>query len=384
LNERLRQWRSALKNRPAIRQEDIEELESHLSDTMDVLLKNGLSEEEAFMVGTRRVGHPVALEDQFRCARPAVVWTERAQWMVLGILSLWIASSLSKIGSSLTLWLGGRFSGNGFALGWTSLAVQALLILGFGWLACGRFTRNVNSVSTAGPSPVRPLAARWIIYLSVGTIVLGISGIFLQAIAIRETEPRVFGMYLTVTMWGTAVLLKGIVIAAGLWLAGLGKLKPAGGIAAMLFAGFLVGCGQSGESTSPSASVGRAAGFESCLELIRGDANAAVDAFLGLDLAQRKLFASGSALAYSESEFVELPAAAREKLSQQAIIDVEPIKRLATEVRSRRNAARAAGDTALAEKCNAQLARLGERLEGPDNLKLTQLVGKAVSRMATE
>jgi hypothetical protein len=373
LNERLQQWRSALRNRPAIREEDIEELESHLSDTIDVLLKNGLSAEEAFLVGARRVGHPVELEEQFRCARPAAVWQERAQWMVVGILAWWVVSGLMEVGSSLMLWLGGGLSGNGLALGWTSLAVQALLIFGFGWLACGRITRVI-----------RPLAARWIIYLSVGTIVLGISATLMQAIAIRETEPRVFGMYLTVTMWGTAVLSRAIVIAAGLWLVSSVRLKSAGGIAVLLIAGLLVGCGQSGESTNPSASARRAAGFESCLELINRDANAAVEAFLELDLAQGQLFAPGSALAYSESEFVNLPAAAREKLGQQALADLEPVKRLATEVRSRRNAARTAGDTALAEKCNAQLARLGERLEGPDNLKLTQLVGKAVSRMASE
>ena len=373
LNERLDHWRSALKHRPAIREEDIEELESHLSDTMDVLLKNGLSAEEAFLVGARRVGHPVELEEQFRCARPAAVWQERAQWMVVGILAWWVVSGLMGVGSSLMLWLGGGLSGNGLALGWTSLAVQALLIFGFGWLACSRISRVI-----------RPLAARWIIYLSVGTIVLGSSATLMQAIAIRETEPRVFGMYFTVTMWGTAVLSRAIVIAAGLWLVSSVRLKSAGGIAVLLFAGLFVGCGQKSESTTPSATVGRATGFESCLELIDHDVNAAVKAFLDLDLSQGELFSPGSALSYSESDFVKLPAAAREKLGQQAITEVEPIKRLATEVRSRRNAAKAAGDTMLAGKCTAQLARLGERLEGPDNLKLTQLVGKAVGRMATE
>jgi hypothetical protein len=118
--------------------------------------------------------------------------------------------------------------------------------------------------------------------------------------------------------------------------------------------------------------------------LVNTDANAAVEAFLELNLAQGKLFSQGSALSYSESEFVNLPSAAREKLGQQATADVARVKQLATEVRSRRNAARTAGDTALAERCNTQLATLGERLEGPDNLKLTQLVGRAVLRMASE
>lgn len=87
LNERLHQWRSALKNRPAVREEDVEELESHLGDTMEALSKSGLSPEEAFLVGAHRVGHPAALDDQFGRVTPGAVWKERSQWMVLGILS---------------------------------------------------------------------------------------------------------------------------------------------------------------------------------------------------------------------------------------------------------------------------------------------------------
>lgn len=378
LNERLHQWRSTLKNRSAIREGDIEELESHLIDTMDALSQSGLSPEEAFLVGAHRVGHPLALDDQFGRVKPGAVWKERAQWMVLGILSLWMASGLAKVVTSLTLWFGGQFAGNGFALGWASLAVQTFLILCFGWLAFGMITRDGNNAPTSRPNPVLPLAARWIIYLSVGTIVLGISGTFLQVIAIRATGPSLLGMYLAVTQWGTAVFMPAIVIAAGLWLASSSKLKSAGGITILLFTGLAVGCSPSGGSADRSVSSSRAASFENCLELIHHDMNAAVDAFLEMDLTQGELFSPGSALSYSESEFVKLPASAREKLGQQAIADVELVKRLAMEVRSRRNGARVAGDTPLAERCNAQLAKLGERLTGPANLKLTQVVGKAV------
>jgi hypothetical protein len=99
LNERLCRWRRALRNQPAILEEDIQELESHLSDTMDDLLTSGLNREEAFLVGTHRIGHPAALADQFCCAAPTAVWKERAQWMVLGILSWWMASGLAKVGT---------------------------------------------------------------------------------------------------------------------------------------------------------------------------------------------------------------------------------------------------------------------------------------------
>jgi hypothetical protein len=384
LNERLDRWRSALKNRPTISEEDIEELESHLSDTMDLLVKSGLSQAEAFLVGAHRVGHPAALEEEFGYAKPGAVWKERAQWMVLGILALWTATNLAKVATSLTLWLGGPLSGHGFALGWTGLAVQTLLILCFGGLTLRLITGHSDIASTAQPQAGRSLAGRWIICFSVGTIVLGISGTLLQAIAVRENEPGILGLYFTVTQWGTAVLLPAMVIVGGLWLARSTTLNPAGGVAAVLLAALLVGCSPSHQSADRSTAPGQAASLEFCLELINDDVNAAVEMFLSLDLEQGTLFSPGSALARSESQFVKLPASAREKIGQQALADVEPVKRLVTEVRSRRNAARAAGDTALAERYNAQLARLGERLSGPDNLELTQLVGKSVSRAAAE
>jgi hypothetical protein len=333
LNERLHHWRRALKNRPTIREEDIEELESHLSDTMDVLVKSGLSQEEAFLVGAHRVGHPAALEDQFSCATLNGVWKERAQWMVLGILSLWMATSLAKVATSLTLWLGGAVSGNGFALGWTGLAVQTLFILGFGWVAFGLITEPGDVASTASPKKARPQATHWIIYLSVGTIVLGISGTLMQAIAFRGTGPSTLGVYLAVTQWGTNVLLPAMVIAAGLWLTSSSKCKSASRIAVLLFAGLLVGCNPSGESTDRLTSSSQGASFESCLELINKDVNTAVEAFLDLDLTHGRLFSAGSALAHAESEFVKLPPSAREKIGQQALVDVEHIKRLVMEVR---------------------------------------------------
>jgi hypothetical protein len=280
LNERLDQWRSELKHRPAISEEDIEELESHLSDTMDHLLTSGLSQAEAFLVGARRVGHPALLEDQFGYAKPGAVWKERAQWMVLGILAWWTAAGLAKVATSLTLWLGGPLSGHGFALGWTGLAVQTLLVLCFGWLTLRLVTSHSNIAPTARPRAGRSLAGRWIIYFSIGTIVLGISGALLQAIALRVNGPSIFAIYFTVTQWGTAVLLPAMVIVGGLSLARSSKLNPAGGGAVLLFAALLVGCSPSHPSAERSTASGQAASFESCLELINHDVNTAVEVFL--------------------------------------------------------------------------------------------------------
>jgi hypothetical protein len=125
--------------------------------------------------------------------------------------------------------------------------------------------------------------------------------------------------------------------------------------------------------------------MESALTLLlQGDANAAVDAFLKLDLSKGRLFSPGSPLSYSEAEFLKLPRAANEKIGQQAVTDIGVVRRLSLEVGSRRDRALAAGDAATANQCRTQLTKLAERLEGPNNLAISQMHAKAIRRIAAE
>jgi len=370
----------------AIRDEDLEELECHLLDTVDALTKNGLSPAEAFLIATHRIGHPADLEDQFGRAKPAVLWTERARWMVLGILSWWATASMARVFASLTLWLGTPLSTDGFLLGWVGLATQVCLSLGLCWVAITRIGGHRNTTSTAKPNAARPLASQWIIRLSIGTIILAITATSLQTLAFTTAGPTSqLGQYLVVSQWGTTALLPAVVILFGLWLARSGRWQSMpGALAAAAFALLLAGCTPPDSPAGNATPDTRAANLQSCLDLVRNDVNAAVDSFLDLDLSQDPLFPTGTALSFSEAEFANLPPTAREKIGQQALADVDLIKKLATGVKSRRDSAKANADTAGAERCKAQLARLGQRLSGPDNLKLTQLVGKAVTRMAAE
>lgn len=65
LNSALRSWREALSRSPHFRDENLDELESHLRDSVSLLESKGLSPDEAFLVGTRRVGSPAAIEPEF-------------------------------------------------------------------------------------------------------------------------------------------------------------------------------------------------------------------------------------------------------------------------------------------------------------------------------
>jgi hypothetical protein len=87
LKRALQQWRAGLQNPGGISADELEELEEHLRESMDALHARGLSAQEAFMIATRRLGSERQLSDEFGKANPQRVWTERAMWMVAGVLA---------------------------------------------------------------------------------------------------------------------------------------------------------------------------------------------------------------------------------------------------------------------------------------------------------
>lgn len=79
LNLAFRNWRESLQQSPHFRAENLDELESHVRDSVSVLQSHGLTADEAFMIGIRRVGTAAALEDQFAAENGARGWRESWQ-----------------------------------------------------------------------------------------------------------------------------------------------------------------------------------------------------------------------------------------------------------------------------------------------------------------
>jgi hypothetical protein len=88
LNLAIQRWRADLENSPAFRQENLNELESHLRDSVAALLTRGLSDEEAFLIATRRIGKGRQLESEFGKLNRNSIWFERILWMLIA-LQLW-------------------------------------------------------------------------------------------------------------------------------------------------------------------------------------------------------------------------------------------------------------------------------------------------------
>jgi hypothetical protein len=85
LNQAISRWRENVAHSPAFHNENLNELESHLRDSIAALQERGLSGEEAFLVGTKRLGKDDLLQKEFAKINQPAVWLDRTLWMLIGV-----------------------------------------------------------------------------------------------------------------------------------------------------------------------------------------------------------------------------------------------------------------------------------------------------------
>jgi hypothetical protein len=83
LSHAVRQWREDLAQSPALQSENLDELEAHLRDSVARLEAGGLSEEEAFLIATRRIGKRPFLEQEFGKVNRSFIWFDRILWALI-------------------------------------------------------------------------------------------------------------------------------------------------------------------------------------------------------------------------------------------------------------------------------------------------------------
>ncbi len=71
-------------------------MESHLRDSIDRLCARELSDEEAFLVATRRLGNAQRLEREFGKVNGAAVWFDRCLWVFVAVQLWTFISSMSS------------------------------------------------------------------------------------------------------------------------------------------------------------------------------------------------------------------------------------------------------------------------------------------------
>jgi hypothetical protein len=119
LNLAIRSWRENLANSPAFQSENLNELESHLRDSIERLCTPQLSAEEAFLIATRRIGKSQQLESEFGKLNRNSIWFDRILWILmaiqLGALISGLSSFLQSVAYPLGV-IGGDWLSNSFAL----------------------------------------------------------------------------------------------------------------------------------------------------------------------------------------------------------------------------------------------------------------------------
>lgn len=142
LSAAIQQWRERLAQSPAIGRANIDELESHLHDSMAALQSKGLSAEEAFLVAVQRIGRADRLEPEFAKVNGRRIWLDRVLWMLLGIqlygLVLGVARGLTiavvGVGSMGYGFNADRLVGPVIVSGLVYLALLTACIAGCAWL----------------------------------------------------------------------------------------------------------------------------------------------------------------------------------------------------------------------------------------------------------
>jgi hypothetical protein len=165
LSDHLAQWRAACAQTASIRPENLAELETHLHDSMAALRRQGLSEEEAFLIGARRLGSPSKLAPEYGKVNASEIWFSRLAWMFAGTLLMSAVQTTFQVVSqgSAVLWtkLGNQpLSFNrfyGWDTGWLNQTVGLLLMVLplTGWFWAARWL--LANHSTFDFKPTKPL-----------------------------------------------------------------------------------------------------------------------------------------------------------------------------------------------------------------------------------
>ena len=74
LEERINEWRAYVRRRQAIDATDVDELEDHLRSQVADLQEAGLDEEEAFLIGVKRLGELDTLSREFAREHSERLW----------------------------------------------------------------------------------------------------------------------------------------------------------------------------------------------------------------------------------------------------------------------------------------------------------------------
>ena len=210
LEQRITRWRDSLACSPGLREQDVEELETHLRDSMDHLQDSGLSLDEAFLVAVKRTGSTSELDQQYGLANPGRIWLTRATWMLCGILLYWVMGSINGILSSASMLVGSYLSLGAELTAWGGLAVQCVMLGGFVAIALTKAVRRLDmrSQNIATLLGILLVAVPLLVIGEYGAMIIAARSVPVEAVGANAMARMVWNIVLTITilMFGVGIL----------------------------------------------------------------------------------------------------------------------------------------------------------------------------------
>jgi hypothetical protein len=130
LNEQIIKWRSNLAQSQTLGSSDIDELESHLREEIEHLTGLKLSEEEAFLVATHRLGSTDSLAGEYAKINRSSIFRRRLSLMITGILTYLLATHFATAVSKDCVLLAANSGITGYrSLGFIGFGSQILILM---------------------------------------------------------------------------------------------------------------------------------------------------------------------------------------------------------------------------------------------------------------
>lgn len=221
LEAAIQTWRANLSEELAGQADALAELEEHLRTSVTALREAGLSDEEAFIVASRRLGPTQELGGEFQRADPAPIWRRRIFWIALGGLTfqLWTAAA-----NPIRTWFAMRRHEWGSNADFAWLA--GCVLVGLVPIAVGIFATKSNLprlFNYLGPIFATRRRAAWFLCCT-GGIVTAAGHIFSLLVIQSRTGQQEFTMW--PSFWVSSLVWLGSGLPLGLFAAWLMPSAP--------------------------------------------------------------------------------------------------------------------------------------------------------------
>ncbi len=135
LNDAISKWQAGMSGQPHFLASDLEELEDHLRQEVFHLGKLGLTEEEAFLVSSKRIGNAEDLDREFVIADPRRLYKNRLTWVatagVIFVFMIAVSKILAYSGMALLIrnFTASNFPLDGLGLAWILISLRTAFLV---------------------------------------------------------------------------------------------------------------------------------------------------------------------------------------------------------------------------------------------------------------